>query len=133
MNGKKTDCTVEIDALERDLASVLPFVRKGFAGVEPSAETMAAIHQAAERQTMRRPAFWRRARLVAIAASVILAVGGLCHIYLPELTHSRPQQVTAVQQESNDRTDMEPDVLLYIQGMDDESYFLDDDMEIAWL
>ncbi|MBO7655444.1 MAG: hypothetical protein J6U40_11040 [Kiritimatiellae bacterium] len=132
MNGKKTDCAVEIDALERDLASVLPFVQKGFAGVEPSAETLAAIHQAAERQAMRKPAFWRRVRVIAIAASIILVVGGLCHVYLPELTHPQPKAVTVAQQESNDRTDMDPDVLLYMQGMDDESFFLSDDMEVAW-
>ncbi|MBP5320172.1 MAG: hypothetical protein J6334_04225 [Kiritimatiellae bacterium] len=132
MNGKTTDCTAEIDALERELASVLPFVQKGFADVEPSEKVMAALRREAEVQVMRRRGFWRRVRVAAVAASIILILGGLCHVYLPELTHPQPKPVAVSQQEATERTAMEPDVLLDILGMDEDSYFLSEEMEIAW-
>ena len=99
--------------VEEELAAFRPFPGSAFAGEVPSPRTLGAIHTAA-----RRHLFLRRVYLVTKLAAVFCVLFVAAKALLPS---SRPaHSPTLIRNES---PLSEEELLLDIQGMDDESFF----------
>lgn len=129
MNGNGNKTEFDTDALEADLARLAPLVREGFAQAGPSPAALSRIHAEALRQASRKRGFWRRARIAALAASLALAAGGVCHFYLT----GKPGPGEIARAETQAAIADEAEMLLSMQGLDAESCFNPEDEESVWL
>ena len=127
----------EIAALERELAELAPLVRQGFdrAG-GPSAHTEEAIRAEARRFLAERtsvpramPFAWRHPRALAAVAAVALLLGGSLHL----LMDRQPQDTTPATWAEDESTANFANLLLDIQGLNEEGYFNSEGEESLWL
>ncbi|MBQ9430606.1 MAG: hypothetical protein IJU44_03540 [Kiritimatiellae bacterium] len=119
MKEKMTE--FDIDLIEQELAELRPLLMADPRTAEPSSEVMSRIHQAACAEIVRRQGWWRRVRLAAVAAALLMAVGGICHSYLPGVWNKTAKSVPQALDDA--------DLILSIQGMDSDSFFDSDSVD----
>ena len=142
----KTNTTFDdIATLENELAELAPLVRQGFdrAG-GPSARTEEAIRAEARRilaqrtdTTADRPAScgtasfsWPRLRVFAAAAAIALLLGGSFHLF----TNRQPQNVATIENAWADENSASfANLLLDIQGLNEEGFFRPEEEAALWL
>ena len=137
MNTKTT--FDEIAALESELTDLAPLVRQGFdrAG-GPSAHMEEAIRAEArrflaERASMSRamPFAWRHPRALAAVAAVALLLGGSLHLLMDRQPKDTAPAGSAWADDDN--TASFANLLLDIQGLNEEGYFNSEGEESLWL
>jgi len=131
----KTNTTFgDIAALEKELAEIAPFVRQGFEREGgPSSRTEAAIREEAQRVLdERRRQRLRRVflpRAFAAAALLALLLGGSIHLIVSHHATHRP----AVWGGDDETLAGFADLLLDIQGLNEEGFFRTEAAESLWL
>jgi hypothetical protein len=134
MNPKPT--FDEIAALENELAGLAPLVRQGFdraGGPSPRAEE--AIRAEARRALKTAQAApgalrWPRLRVFAAAAAFALLLGGSLHL----LTGRPPEGGAAAEKARADESAANfANLLLDIQGLNEEGFFRPEEAESLWL
>ena len=123
MKDKENDI-FGIEAVERELNELKPLLDQVMKPSLPSDETLAKIHQAALMQVTRKRRFWRRIRLVSAVASVAVALAGIGHLSLKRSADSRPVEGGNKQLLQESALDSDAELLLSLQGLDSESYFI---------
>jgi hypothetical protein len=125
----------DIDALEKELAELAPIVRQGFerAGM-PSPHVEDAIRAEARRALAGRArAVWPRYQMLAAAAALALLLGGSVHLFV---SHT-PAKTAAVAAPSKAQADESAagfaNLLLEIQGLNEDSFFRTEEAESLWL
>lgn len=123
----------DITALEKELAEIAPFVRQGFEREGgPSPRTEAAILAEARRVLDGRRERLRRAflpRAFAAAAVLALLLGGSIHLLV---TRHAPRQPDAWAGSDENIVGF-ADLLLDIQGLNEEGFFRTEAAESLWL
>jgi hypothetical protein len=133
---EQTKNQLDCGIFDKDEAEFAAMVRRGFESLGgPSADTEAAIFAAAHRAAARGAAqrYWFRPRvLAAAAAAVVIAAGGL---YL-NLNRAAPDGGVTSSQETGFGAESTQDLaalLLDIQGLNEESFFMTEEAEPLWL
>jgi hypothetical protein len=132
MEDNKDEKEIDVDALERDVSMVAPFVKAGFDSIGgPSRRVLDVIHAEAERHVkMRSLWLFRHFRALAAAASLAIIAGAIWNIYLPA---AKPADITSQRTVKVSSTDEYAEELLAIQGMDQDTFFNPEESESSWL
>ena len=128
----------EIAAIDRELTDLAPRVRQGFLCLGgPSERVEQAIRDAAQRTAATRMrSAWPRRRMLAVAASLALMLGGTAHRFASQRTERpRPaaQPVAVAGARIDDSTAGFANLLLEIQGLNEDDFFKTEEAESLWL
>jgi len=122
MNINTTDYNIIL--LEKELDQIAPLVHKSFSLLGgPAPHIEAAIRAEACRQIAHHHHFlsWSTRRILAVAASFMLLIGGATHLHLTRLKNS------------DKKIENFASLLLDIQGLNEECYFSTNEAEFLWL
>ena len=128
----------EIAAIDRELTELAPRVRQGFVCLGgPSERVEQAIRDEARRAAaLRMRSAWPRRRILAAAASFALLLGGTAHWFASQRTERHrlaPQPVAAAGARIDDSTAGFANLLLEIQGLNEDDFFKTEEAESLWL
>lgn len=129
--------------LEKEIEALAPLIRQGLSALEgPSERVTQAIHEAAVSQVVsQRRSVFKRLRAVAVAASLLLLLGGAVQFHLARQAGAQAQTLRlvlhigaphAVNSPVDGTTEL-ANRLLNIQGLDEESFFSPDEAEVLSL
>ena len=132
----------EIDRLEKELAEITPLVRQGFSRVGgPSQRAEEAIRAEARRLASKKPGrlSWPLYRTLAAAAAFALLMGGSIQLHLSRQADLRDEVANRIASEaaqSATATESTPglaNLLLEIQGLNEDGFFRPEEAEPLWL
>ena len=130
---KPTDQRFDDSSFGKDEAELAVLVRRGFEAVGgPSARVTEAVAAEARRAAGRGRfrLFWTRPRLLAAAAAAVTAAAGSLYLNLAATDSRSPATVAGISAESAHGLAA---LLLDIQGLNEESFFMTEEAEPLWL
>jgi len=132
---KPAENHVDYSGFGKDEAELAVMVRRGFEALGgPSAKTEAAISAAARREAGRNAErlYWFRPRFIAAAAAAVIAAGAL-YLNLNRTAPGTGAQSSPAAGFGAESTQDLAALLLDIQGLTEESYFMTEEAEPLWL
>ena len=130
----------EIADLEKELAELAPLVRQGFRQVGgPSQRVEEAILAESRRLAGKKQGHWPLYRTLSAAAAVALLMGGSIQLHLSRQADLRDEVANRIASEaaqSTTATESTPglaNLLLEIQGLNEDGFFRPEEAEPLWL